>query len=124
MITSEAIAFLRQVREIEGFDGSADLSEINIENRVGENALHYAVIWGDLHAAKALIDSGIDIDKRGEDLYTPLHEAVERRNLEMVEILLNAGARTDLENQLGDSPRDMAAAYKFPEIVSMLDLAR
>jgi ankyrin repeat protein len=43
-------------------------------------------------AAKILIKAGIDINKAGDLGYTPLHVACIKGNLEMVKILINAGA--------------------------------
>jgi hypothetical protein len=61
-------------------------------NADGDNALHCVVTWGDLHAAKTLIDAGIDVNKAGDLGYTPLHNACIRGNLEMVKLLVASGA--------------------------------
>lgn len=118
MINSQAAKFMLKISKIEGFD-EADIFSINAQNRSGENALHYAVIWGDLHAAKALIESGININKQGEDLYTPLHEAIEKNDSQMVRLLLDSGANINILNLLGDSPLEMAVNYGLNDIISI-----
>ena len=43
-----------------------NFSDVNATSSDGDNALHCVVRWGDLGAAKALIDAGIDINKAGD----------------------------------------------------------
>jgi ankyrin repeat protein len=69
-----------------------DFSDVNACSTDGDNGLHCVVRWGDLSAAKALIDAGIDVSKAGDLGYTPLHVACMEGNLEMVKLLVNAGA--------------------------------
>ena len=70
----------------------ADFSDVNACSSDGDNALHCVVRWGDLPAAKALIDAGIDVNKAGDLGYTPLHVACVEGNHEMVRLLVDAGA--------------------------------
>jgi ankyrin repeat protein len=69
-----------------------DFSDINACATDGDNGLHHVVRWGDVAAAKALIDAGIDINKAGDLCYTPLHVACMKGNLEMVKLLVSRGA--------------------------------
>lgn len=69
-----------------------DFSDVNATSSDGDNALHCVVRWGDLAAAKALIDAGIDINKAGDLGYTPLHVACMEGNGEMVKFLIDKGA--------------------------------
>ena len=50
----------------------------------------------------------------------PLLEAVPNGNIEIVEILLKAGAKPDVENRHGDTPASMAQRRKHPEIETLL----
>jgi hypothetical protein len=52
-----------------------DFSDINACSLLGDNGLHCVVGWGDLDAAKILINAGIDVNKAGDLGYTPLHVA-------------------------------------------------
>ena len=69
-----------------------DFSDLNATSNDGDNALHCVVRWGDLGAAKALIDAGIDVNKAGDLGYTPLHVACMKGNAEMVKLLIGRGA--------------------------------
>ena len=69
-----------------------DFSDVNATISDGDNALHCVVRWGDLEAAKALIDAGADMNKAGDLGYTPLHVACMKGNAEMVKLLIGRGA--------------------------------
>jgi hypothetical protein len=69
-----------------------DFSDLNATNLEGENALHVAVRWDDLDAARELIEAGIRLNQHGDLGETPLHTACYKGNLEMVELLVRAGA--------------------------------
>ncbi len=83
--------FLISVNRLPSFEG-VDFSDINATSHDGENALHLAVQWEDFVAAKELISAGINIDQHGDLGHTPLHEACIKGNLEMVKLLVQAGA--------------------------------
>lgn len=70
--------------------------------------LHKVAIWGEVEAAKILLEHGAVIDARGEDDDTPLHRAVAGGHPEMVRFLLSRGADPNLKNRYGDSPLDDA----------------
>lgn len=80
-----------------------DFSDVNACNSEGDNGLHCVVGWGDLSAAKALIDAGIDVNKAGDLGYTPLHVACMRGNVEMVKFLIDKGANLFALSE-GDTP--------------------
>src|SRR5580700_3957023 len=70
----------------------ADFSDVNATSSDGDNALHCVVRWGDLPAATALIEAGIDVNKAGDLGYTPLHVACAEGNAEMVKLLTDSGS--------------------------------
>ncbi len=80
-----------------------DFSDINACSITGDNALHCVVGWGDLDAAKILINAGIDVNKAGDLGYTPLHIACIKGDLEMVKLLVGSGAELFALSE-GDGP--------------------
>lgn len=82
---------LRQVRSTPDF-GYVKFDSINDTNALGENALHCVCVWGDLEAAKLLIESGVDINQRGEFGFTPLRVAVDFGFREVADYLIASGA--------------------------------
>ncbi len=72
---------------------------------VGASLLHVAVEYGNLEAARVLIESGADVnaraavDENGFNGHTPLFHAVNqnpRQTTDMLRLLLAAGAKTDV----------------------------
>jgi ankyrin repeat protein len=80
-----------------------DFSNVNATSGDGDNALHCVVRWGDLAAAKTLIDAGIEVNKAGDLGYTPLHVACMKGNTEMVKLLIDRGADLFALSE-GDAP--------------------
>jgi ankyrin repeat protein len=94
-------------------------SDVNATSSDGDNALHCVVRWGDLGAAKALIDAGIDINKAGDLGYTPLHVACMKGNAEMVKLLIGRGADMFALSE-GDAPFATARFGGHDNICDML----
>ena len=65
----------------------------------GATALHMAAITGDLGVCRILVGAGADLEAHtsGEEQKTPLHFAVERLHVDIVELLLEAGADVNAE---------------------------
>uniref|UniRef100_A0A8C3XBA8 Ribonuclease L n=1 Tax=Catagonus wagneri TaxID=51154 RepID=A0A8C3XBA8_9CETA len=67
-------------------------AEVNARDNMGRNALIYALLNSDDGKVKAitrlLLDHGADVNVRGEGSKTPLILAVERKNLDLVQMLL------------------------------------
>ncbi len=74
-----------------------------------EPAIVDAAMNGDLKAVRALVRQSVDINAAQPDGMTALHWAVERRDLPMMNVLLEAGAKHDLTNRTGARPLYLAA---------------
>lgn len=96
-----------------------DFSDVNACNSDGDNGLHCVVGWGDLSAAKALIDAGIDVNKAGDLGYTPLHVACMQGNVEMVNLLIDKGANMFALSE-GDAPFATARLAGHDQICDLL----
>ena len=97
-----------------------DFSDVNACTSDGDNGLHCVVRWGDLPAAKALIDAGIDVNKAGDLGYTPLHVACMLGNVEMVKLLIEKGADIFALSE-GDAPFATARLAGHNQICDLLD---
>ena len=78
-------------------------------------ALHMAAKWGDVEAVTVLVANGADINKPGEEAFTPLHYAVEQGQLDAVRCLLSLGA-VNLQDRNGDTPSRLAKALHHTSI--------
>ena len=96
-----------------------DFSDVNACSSDGDNGLHCVVRWGDLSAAKALIDAGIDVNKAGDLGYAPLHVACMRGNVEMVKLLIDKGANMFALSE-GDAPFATARLAGHDQICDLL----
>jgi ankyrin repeat protein len=74
---------------------------------------------GDVAAARALIQKKADVNAAQDDGATALHWAVYRDNVEVVDMLLRAGAKS-VPNREGMTPLAMAALYGNTQIVDRL----
>lgn len=61
---------------------------LNIVNRFGHTALHLAVLAGQPHITKILVDSGASISIRDFNGDTPFHIAVQRKYMKSLKYLL------------------------------------
>jgi ankyrin repeat protein len=107
-----------RLHETADFQGT-DFSDLNATSSDGDNALHCVVRWGDLAAAKALIDAGIDVNKAGDLGYTPLHVACSQGHAEMVRLLTNSGADVFVLSE-GDTPFTTARLGGHDDICELL----
>lgn len=85
----------------------------------GETPLHIVAIWGDVEAAKVLLDAGADIDALGEEDHTPLHEAIHQGHIEMVRLLVSRGADLRKRCSFGNAA-DLAALAENAELKSVI----
>jgi len=115
----EVCAILDQVNSTADF-GYVDFSDINATNALGDNALHCVIVWGDLEAARVLIDNGIDIHKHGEEGETPLHRACSFGRLEIAELLLQRGADPFARTE-GDLPFTLARLCGNDDVCELLN---
>jgi ankyrin repeat protein len=74
-----------------------------------EPAIVDAAMNGDLKAVRTLVRQAVDLNATQPDGMTALHWAVERRDLPMMNVLLDAGAKHDLTNRTGARPLYLAA---------------
>ncbi len=84
---------LNRVEDVADFAG-VKLNDINDINSFGDNALHCVCVWGDVEAAKLLVENGINIEQKGEGGFTPLKVAHDFGHKEIVQFLISKGANT------------------------------
>jgi ankyrin repeat protein len=76
------------------------------------NALRVAVIYSRVEMVKLLLERGVNPNTPSTAVgYTPLMQAASSANLELVKLLLNAGADLNSEDQRGHTALDEAEMY-------------
>ena len=97
----------------------ADVHEV--EEHSGRSALHKAAFWGHEHVVCYLVhECGLDVDLQDCDGDTAIHDAARFGHKGVVEILLDAGADTTIENGDGMTVGELAEDYDKPAIAAMI----
>jgi ankyrin repeat protein len=90
-------------------------ADVNLRNEDGRTLLHLLSRWeapediddgSDL--VKLLLKRGANVNEKDKYNLTPLHLASYYKRLKIVQVLLDHGASTDLENDHGDTPFQIA----------------
>jgi ankyrin repeat protein len=95
------------------------LASVTVALRAAESDVADAMMRGDVAAVRALIQKKADVNAAQDDGATALHWAVYRDNVEVVDMLLRAGAKS-APNREGMTPLAMAALYGNAQIVDRL----
>jgi uncharacterized protein len=90
-----------QLTEFVGVD--AKLEDPNEKGLFGTTPLHITAIWGDVEAARILLDAGAEMDVPAEEDCTALHEAINHGHLEMVKLLVSRGADLNRNGSFGNA---------------------
>lgn len=79
---------------------------------------------GNERDVKQCLDYGADVNFKHYDRRTALHLACVEGHIEIVRILLEAGAETDVEDRWGNTPLDEAETGGWKEVVDALEQVR
>ena len=104
---------LADVAELPGFYGRI-VDSVHCRADTGDTPLHAVIHWNDLGVIKLLLEHGSDVNAIGEMGKTVLHYAVGDRNLDTARFLLQNGARSDIKDDFGLSPKDIAVTKGVP----------
>jgi uncharacterized protein len=115
-----AVGDLGRLREL-----TQDKSAVNAWSSDGFTPLHLAVFFGQLEAARYLLTQGADIEaaarnQRFAGEARPLHSAVAAQHLEVITLLLDAGADPNSRQHGGFTPLLEAAQMGNADLVDLL----
>jgi uncharacterized protein len=89
-------------------------------NKKGWAPLHYAATNGHDDVVKVLLDNSAYVDAGSPNGTTPLMMAARGGHVSTVKLLLDNGADLNVKNQLGLTALDFAKQYKEPDVVDGL----
>lgn len=87
-----------------------------ISNLCAKDALHQAVKSGDIKKIQQLIYKRYDVNAEDQDGMTPLLYAIESKNANIVNLLIQNGANVDNKNTHGHKPLFCAVVMDDPDI--------
>ena len=95
--------------------------DINVTDRCGSSALHYASEEGRIELVKFLVEKGGIINAMNMWDKTPLHSACAKGHVEIVKYLVDHGARIEAtSNKKGFTPLHLASQFNHRCIVEYL----
>lgn len=90
--------------DIDELNSFANLKErLKIQDKNGNNLLHFCAREGQAKSVPFLIGAGIPVDSRNKDLKTPLWLAIEFDSLDVAKALHDHGAQIDARNENGET---------------------
>ncbi|MGC8737428.1 MAG: ankyrin repeat domain-containing protein [Candidatus Hydrogenedens sp.] len=92
----------------------------------GKAPIHRTIIKHSPEMTSVLVNCKVDLNVRGLgiDGFTPLHLAVQERQINIVDILLKAGADIDARDTRGRTPQELAETLNYPEIAEYIQSYR
>jgi ankyrin repeat protein/glyoxylase-like metal-dependent hydrolase (beta-lactamase superfamily II)/Tol biopolymer transport system component len=87
---------------------------------LGGSLLHVAADGGSEHILGRLLDQKLDVNRKDNNGWTPLHRAAERGWMRTASLLVENGARLNERALAGETPYNLAMAEKNTEIVDLL----
>jgi hypothetical protein len=102
--------------------------DINAVDKHGRSALHYAIDFGNEQLVELFLShENCDANLQDRDQMTPLHLAIKRNNLHIVQSLLSdqhdQQADPNITNRYGQTPLHLAASVGYVDIVRLLILS-
>lgn len=73
-------------------------SDIEVSNRHGHTCLMIACYKGHLHIARYLLSLKADVNRKSAKGNTALHDCAESGNLEILKLLIENGAKMDVDS--------------------------
>ncbi len=93
---------------------------MNIRNPAGWTPLIYAVSKGELETVNSIIAHGADANRAENDGWTALHFAAAGGHVDIVQALLKANIDYTIENEKGQTARDVATELKLQEVIDVI----
>jgi ankyrin repeat protein len=120
MNTDRLRDYLSEIEDHPDFGGLPPPLTVHSANVSGDTPLHVAVRRGDAEIVSDMLEAGADINKAGEDKFTPLHYAIMWDDYAMVCLLFNNGACLETVNSWGESPLFTATRRGNLEIINAI----
>ena len=94
-------------------------ASLHLKDTYGETPLTNAIRFHSLRIIRLLVENNADVTEKNLALNTPMHLACKRSDINICNLLIEAGAGTDLRehNDDGDTPVHLACQVNCPRLV-------
>jgi len=112
-------------RSVRGFAdpqsfGSLDTHISTLDSRARENLLREAAARGDVASVTLLVARGVDMNAADPAGWSALHSAADGGHEQVVQELLNAGAKTDNQNEDSLTALDLSIVQGFLQVAQII----
>ncbi|XP_046858661.1 ankyrin repeat domain-containing protein 66-like [Xenia sp. Carnegie-2017] len=111
----------RRIEELQSFiKRGTILINVTDEGWGNRTPLHCAAERGNSRCVKLLLESGANPYSRMTGGWTPAHCAAEAGKFDILKTLIHHGTEIGIEDDFGDSPRNIAEIYGHEECAQLL----
>ena len=101
---NELLEFFASQLNYEADDLHSPIEPLTYKNPEGDSCLHIAAHTGNYRAVEILLKAGLDVNQTGDMGSTALHYANMKNNDDIIKLLIDHGASTELRNEFGKLP--------------------
>jgi uncharacterized protein len=95
-------------------------AEMELKDREGMTALHWASRKGQIHVLRLLIEKGAKLNSRDKKGWTPLMHAVDGGNEKSARLLVEKGADKNIKSMDGKRALDLAQSPRMKSLHELL----
>jgi ankyrin repeat protein len=96
---------------------------VNMQDKFGRTALHWAESRGDIDVCKILLDAGADVNIQEMEIgQTALHSAIWKEDIKIAQMLLNAGADVNLKDKKKRTVLKEVEKTNNPEMIKIIKM--
>jgi len=120
-------AFYCQLGFVKKLIGDEGMASFHTRDATGRSILHWCGIWGlqgHNDVAKALVESGLDVNLVDEEGQTALHVAAKYGRKELLAYLTSKKGDEGLRDKAGNSVKDMSSKFGAESLSASVDLSR
>ncbi|KAI9642007.1 hypothetical protein NHQ30_009878 [Ciborinia camelliae] len=101
-------------------ENGADINVVDKSSELKSSAISIAARRGFTEVTKYLIERGADVNLSGIEGATPVYFAAEANNPEIVQLLVDAKANLEMDENLNNGWGPLHVGFRFPEVVRIL----
>ena len=106
-----------EIAELIRKNGGKSMLTLEAESKLSNLTVHEAAREGNIKLVKLRLDSGVDVNEKNKNGWTPLHSAAWGGDKEIVKILIAANADVNAKNRIGWTPLYNAKTMEIAQLL-------